>query len=162
MNIFHLHKDPVVCAQFHCDKHVVKMIVETAQMLSTAYRKRFDDEFLQDDTLLYKSAFPHHPMTIWVGETGGNFRFTFTLLGCLLCEYMDRYDNVHSTTRIWSNLDSKLIKWRELSEDFTTPPLCMPDEYKCDNYIDAYRNYYIGEKKKFATYKNGNIPGFMK
>jgi len=157
MNIFHLHKDPVICAQFHCDKHVVKMILESAQMLSTAYNKHFGD-----DDLLYKSAFPHHPMTKWVGETGGNFRFTFTLLGCLLCEYMDRYDNVHKTTRVWASLDTDCIKWRELSGEFTTPPLCMPDEYKSDDYVQAYRNYYVGEKSKFARYKNGRIPGFMK
>ena len=68
MNIFHLHKDPEICASYHCDKHVVKMILETAQMLSTAYRRNFGDN---DD--LYKTAYPKHPMTIWVGDSGANF-----------------------------------------------------------------------------------------
>ena len=62
MNIFHLHKVPEVCAKYHCDKHVVKMILETAQMLSTAYQKHCGE-----DTNLYKPAYPKHPMTIWVG-----------------------------------------------------------------------------------------------
>ena len=38
MNIFYLHENPEICAEYHCDKHVVKMILETAQMLSTAHR----------------------------------------------------------------------------------------------------------------------------
>ena len=68
MNIFHLDKNPITCAEYHCDKHVVKMILETAQMLSTAYRKNFND-----GEKLYKSAYPNHPITLWVGSTGENF-----------------------------------------------------------------------------------------
>ena len=68
MNIFHLHKDPKICAEYHCDKHVVKMILETAQMLSTAYHNNFIYNYN-----LYKTAFPKHPMTIWVGDSGANF-----------------------------------------------------------------------------------------
>ena len=82
MNIFHLHKDPKICAEYHCDKHVVKMILETAQMLSTAYRRNFGDN---DD--LYKTAYPKHPMTIWVGDSGGNFNWSMRLLDQLLYQY---------------------------------------------------------------------------
>ena len=64
MNIFHLDKNPKICARYHCDKHVVKMILETAQMLSTAYRR-----VCGDDDNLYKTAYPKHPMTIWVGDS---------------------------------------------------------------------------------------------
>ena len=74
MNIFHLHKDPKICAEYHCDKHVVKMILETAQMLSTAYQKHCGD-----DDNLYKSAYPKHPMTIWVGESVENFNYAHLL-----------------------------------------------------------------------------------
>ena len=86
MNIFHLHKDPRICAEYHCDKHVVKMILETAQMLSTAYRKKFND-----GEELYKTAYPKHPMTIWVGNSGGNFFWTIKLLDQLLYQYTLRY-----------------------------------------------------------------------
>ena len=75
MNIFHLHKVPKVCAEYHCDKHVVKMILETAQMLSTAYQKHCGE-----DTNLYKHAYPKHPMTIWKGESVETFNYE-TLLG---------------------------------------------------------------------------------
>ena len=68
MNIFHLHKVPKVCAEYHCDKHVVKMILETAQMLSTAYQRHCGL-----DECLYKPAYPKHPMTIWVGDSIENF-----------------------------------------------------------------------------------------
>ena len=61
MNIFHLHKDPKICAEYHCDKHVVKMILETAQMLSTAINEH-SMGIAQDR--LYKPAYPKHPMTI--------------------------------------------------------------------------------------------------
>ena len=98
MNIFHLHTDPKICAEYHCDKHVVKMILETAQMLSTAYRKKFND-----GEELYKTAFPKHHMTIWVGASGDNFFWTIKLLDQLLYQYTLRYKKVHTTIRI-SNL----------------------------------------------------------
>ena len=62
MNIFHLHKDPKICAKYHCDKHVVKMILETAQMLSTAYRRNFGD----NNELTIQHYAP-------AGPSGGNF-----------------------------------------------------------------------------------------
>ena len=95
MNIFHLHKDPKICAEYHCDKHVVKMILETGQMLSTAYRRNFGDN---ED--LYKTAYPKHPMTIWVGDTGGNFKWTMQLFDELLYQYELRYNKIHKTSRI--------------------------------------------------------------
>jgi hypothetical protein len=74
MNIFHLDKNPQLCAKWLCDKHCVKMVLETAQMLSTAYQRHYG---LKDD--LYKPAYPKHPMTIWVGNSGANFYFTMKL-----------------------------------------------------------------------------------
>ena len=66
MNIFFLDDDPKLSAQMQCDKHVVKMILETAQMLSTSARARGHD-------VGYKSAYPNHPMTLWVGQSPDNF-----------------------------------------------------------------------------------------
>ena len=84
MNIFHLHEEPKICAEYHCDKHVVKMILETAQMLSTAYRKEFIFSSTESAGELYKPAFPKHPMTIWVGDSGANFFWSVQLLDQLL------------------------------------------------------------------------------
>ena len=156
MNIFHLDKDPRICAEYHCDKHVVKMILETAQMLSSAYRKKFGDN---DD--LYKTAYPKHPMTIWVGDSGDNFFWSVKLLDQLLYQYTVRYKKVHKTIKISNLLHSKHKLWHTWKTEFTRPPLCMPDEYKSDDYIQSYRNYYIGDKKRFARYTSVDTPEFM-
>ena len=156
MNIFHLDKNPKICAEYHCDKHVVKMILETAQMLSTAYRKKFGDN---DD--LYKTAYPKHPMTIWVGDSGDNFFWSVQLLDQLLYQYTVRYKKVHKTIKISNLLHSKHKLWHTWKTKFTRPPLCMPDEYKSDDYIQSYRNYYIGDKKRFARYTSVDTPEFM-
>ena len=157
MNIFHLDKDPLLCAKYHCDKHVVKMIVETGQMLCTAYQRHYG---LKDD--LYKPAYPHHPMTKWVGDSGANFSFTIKLFDSLLAEYTDRYNKVHKTFRIYLLLNSKYKKWQDMEGEFTTPPLCMPDEYKLDDYVQSYKNYYIGEKMYFAKYNYSETPHWLK
>ena len=156
MNIFHLDKDPKICAEYHCDRHVVKMILETAQMLSTAYRKKFGDN---DD--LYKTAYPKHPMTIWVGDSGNNFFWSVQLLDQLLYQYTLRYNKVHKTIKISNLLHGKHKLWHTWKTEFTPPPLCMPDKYKCNDYVQAYRNYYIGDKKRFAKYTGIDTPKFM-
>ena len=156
MNIFHLHKDPKICAEYHCDKHVVKMILETAQMLSTAYRRNFGN-----NNDLYKTAYPKHPMTIWVGDSGGNFNWSMRLLDQLLYQYTMRYNKVHKTIRIYESLLGKHTRWQCWKTEFTPPPQCMPDEYKHKDYITAYKQYYIGEKKRFAKYTGVDTPDFM-
>ena len=157
MNIFHLDKDPLLCARYHCDKHVVKMILETGQMLCTAYQRHYG---LKDD--LYKPAYPHHPMTKWVGNTLGNYFFTMKLFNHLLDEYNYRYNKWHKSSRINLLLNGKYIKWHNMTGEFTTPPLCMPDEYKLDDYVQSYKNYYIGEKMYFAKYNYSETPYWLK
>ena len=72
MNIFFLDKTPELSAQYLCDKHIPKMLLESAQMLSTALRQNgYEDDYL------YKSAHPNHPMTKWVGNTRDNFIWAF-------------------------------------------------------------------------------------
>ena len=160
MNIFHLHKDPKTCAEYHCDKHVVKMILETGQMLSTAYRRHFHEcHYYGVD--LYKTAYPKHPMTIWVGDRGENFKWTMELLKHLLDQYELRFNKVHSTSRIFYLLDKRYKYWRELKGSFSEPPQCMPDKCKHPDYITAYRIYYVNEKKDFAKYTKVATPHFM-
>ena len=65
MNIFYLDRNPVVAAQMMCDKHVVKMILESAQILSTAHRVLDGDEHA-DNVGMYKMTHKNHPSTIWV------------------------------------------------------------------------------------------------
>ena len=160
MNIFHLDKNPKICAEYHCDRHVVKMILETAQMLSTAYRRHFNECYFYDIDL-YKTAYPKHPMTIWVGNSGGNFSWTMKLFEQLLNQYKKRYKKVHKTTRIFNLLNNNYKYWNELTGDFTDPPLCMPDDCKRDCYIFSYRKYYKEYKSYFAKYTAVDIPHFM-
>ena len=152
MNIFFLDADPKNAAQMQCDKHVVKMIVETAQMLSTVARA-------QGHNVGYLSAYPKHPMTLWVGQSPHNFAWTI-IHGMALCkEYTHRYNKTHATEKIINDLYA-VCKGDYMKK--TEPPQCMPDQYKSKSYVQAYRNYYVGEKKRFAKYKNGKTPEFMK
>jgi hypothetical protein len=155
MNIFHLDKNPKICASYHCDKHVVKMILETAQMLSTAYQRHFG---VNDK--LYKTAYPKHPMTLWVGNSKENFLWTLDLLEHLLNQYTLRYKKIHSSDRIYKVLRSLDLNGF-ISNGFIKPPLCMPDVYKCDDYVLSYKKYYINEKKRFAKYTFVDILSFM-
>ena len=157
MNIFLLHKDPKVAAEYHCDKHVVKMILESAQMLCSAYQRHFGKD---DD--LYKIAFPRHPMTVWVGDSLSNFLWLLNLLNNLLIEYTYRYDKTHATKDIHDKLLNKMNIIMDMKDNgFTEPPQCMPEEYKHKDFITAYRNYYVGEKKRFAKYTNREEPQWL-
>ena len=168
MNIFHLDKDPILCARWLCDKHCVKMVLETAQMLCTAYQRHYG---LKDD--LYKPAYPNHPMTRWVGDSGKNFFFTIKLFGHLADEYQYRYNKIHLSSKTILLLHSKYKDWHSWKTPFTNPPLCMPDEYKTtirideDNatdefdYIESYRKYYIGAKKYMAKYNYSEPPHWI-
>ena len=121
MNIFVLHQDPVAAAQMQCDKHVVKMIVESAQMLSTAHRmldgtvqiapsksgkrmvkhyRLFDDPEM--DQLLYKAVHYKHPCTVWTMESAQNYMWHWRHLDALCEEYTYRYGKIHATSKLRS------------------------------------------------------------
>jgi len=134
MNIFFLHKDPSRAAKAQCDKHVVKMVLETTQMLSTAARRRGND-------VGYKSAYPNHPMTIWVGDTRDNFCWALQHAIELSKEYTIRYSKFHACQKVIDNIHEY---YPDISfANITEPPQCMPDEFKDDDFVRAYRNYYV-------------------
>ena len=156
MNIFFLDKTPEKSAEYHCDKHVVKMILETAQMLSTAINKY---AMGIDSSRLYKNAHPKHPSTIWMGSTRDNFMWGLKLGQELSKEYTKRYGKKHKSSNIIDNIIQS--KYYEVipTGELTTPPQCMPDEFKHDDYVIAYRNYYKGAKRYFAKWdKLKNTP----
>ena len=140
MNIFFLHKDPSRAAKAQCDKHVVKMVLETTQMLSTAARRNGFD-------IGYKSAYPNHPMTRWVGDNNYNFSWALEHAQELSKEYVARYNKFHACQKVIN----KFLPLKGSYINFSEPPQCMPDEFKCDDYVRAYRDYYIhkiGEWKR--------------
>jgi hypothetical protein len=132
MNIFFLHKDPSRAAKAQCDKHVVKMVLETTQMLSTAARRNGFD-------IGYKAAYPSHPMTKWVGDNNYNFSWALEHAQELSKEYFARYGKFHACQKV---ID-KFLPLKGSYINFSEPPQCMPDEFKCANYVRAYRDYYI-------------------
>ena len=160
MNIFYLDKDPVVAAQMHCDKHVVKMILESAQMLSTAHRVLDGDEYA-NETGMYKMAHKNHPSTIWVRSSGMNYMWLYEHMRALMDEYTYRYGKHHATERLNGPLfdPPNNISWkRHKGTCFSDPPMCMPEEYKTIDVVESYRDYYINEKSSFATWKVSPTP----
>ena len=172
MNIFYLDRDVKTCATYHNDKHVVKMILEYAQLLSTAHRMLDGDEYIDAssgrrikrwrlknesmENILYKASHINHPSAIWVRQSNNNYNWLMCLLQDLLQEYTYRYGKIHATDR--------LVYWLRKPPAnipvgyFTQPTPAMPDEYKVPDSVQSYRNYYIGAKKTMAKWKNRSIP----
>ena len=154
MNIFYLHNDPVKCAEMHCDKHVVKMIVEYAQLMSTAHR------LLDNNDQVYKPTHPKHPSTIWTRASKANYDWLFQLWTMLLDEYTHRYGKRHACEKMYSVLFNAPANIE--AGPFTEPTPAMPDEYKvAGNSIMSYRGYYIGAKKALLTWKGRQIPNWI-
>jgi hypothetical protein len=147
MNIFALDVDPKQAAKWHCDAHVVKMTLETAQMLSSINR-------LAGKTKnIYKMTHINHPCVIWGRKTTANYRWLWKLGFFLSAEYTARFGKVHASTKVILNTKSvpRIIPICKL----TRFALCMPDEYKQPDRVQAYRDFYKGEKShgKMGSWK---------
>ena len=151
MNIFFLDNDVKKCAQYHCDKHVVKMILETAQLLCGAHWATDSQYFIP-----YKMSHKNHPCSIWTRESLSNY-ILLCELGLELCEeYTYRYGKRHKSQDVieWCLVHKPNIPDVGLTE----PAKAMPDEYKTDSVVESYRNYYMGAKSDFAKWKNREKP----
>jgi len=156
MNLFRLHNDPRLAAQMHCDKHVVKMILETAQMLSTAWRITESDSEYADEHGMYKLAHKNHPSTVWVRHTVSNYYWTINLFENLCQEYTHRYKKKHASERLLDAFKETSPTESWIIKDSMDFPQCMPDEYKVeDDPVQAYRKYYKAEKAYFAKWDRG-------
>lgn len=176
MNIFVLDSDIKKCAQYHCDKHIVKMILEYAQILSTTHRvldgkqkailsksgrkqKIWVLEDMHLESTLYKAVSVNHPCNIWARQSKANYIWLHTLLTECLIEYYDRYGKEHKTSSILLDL---FPTPDNIPERPMTPfAQAMPDECKVEgDAVQAYRNYYNMHKHRFAKWKNGNTPSW--
>jgi hypothetical protein len=161
MNVFYLSSGPWECAQYHCDKHVVKMVVEYAQLLSTAHRMLDADvitaEFADG---LYKKTHVNHPSAVWVRSSRDHYDWLYTLFVALCVEYTWRYKRVHLT---WIKLKHLLETPPVNIPDagFTPPPQAMPDEYKNEDTIAAYRAYYLGAKSAILKFTRVPTPQWI-
>lgn len=158
MNIFYLDDNPVVCAQYHCDAHVRKMIVEYAQILSTAHRCIEPEH--PENVHLYKSAYVNHPSTIWARQTSANYHWLYELWVNCCYEFYHRWAKSHAT---WEKLRLHLIreptfKYRESK---TLVPLCMPDDCKGTSALTSYRKYYNTHKRHLHVWTGRGKPDWI-
>lgn len=158
MNIFILSLCPYLCAKYHNDKHVVKMILETAQMLSVTHYLCSEEEDI-DETVLYKrtKAFANHPCTIWIRQSRGNYIWTYILFRELCKEYTYRYNKVHSCEKRFLNYFNNVPKLIPTG-NITKFAMAMPDDVKNDNVVLAYRQYYIIYKSSFCKWTKREKP----
>ena len=145
MNIFVLDKDPKIAATMLCDKHVVKMIVETAQMLCTIAHG------LGNTSVPYKSTHKNHPCTLWAAKSRENWNWLLEHGIEMSAEYTRRYGRVHKSLAViqWCSNIPNLPPHSAL----TPFAQAMPIQYKNDCAVTAYRSYYEGEKAGFAKWK---------
>lgn len=157
MNIFYLSSDPAECAKWHYDKHVVKMILEYSQLLSTAHHLLDGEPSIE----CYKPTHKNHPSAVWVRESNNNYNWLYCLLLETCKEYTYRYGKIHATQSkgIVANLSH--LPYKMPIGYLTKMPQCMPDEYKCDDSITAYRNYYRDGKAHLRAYKNREAPSWI-
>lgn len=151
MNIFYVHEDPKISARMLCDQHILKMGIESAQMLSTAH-------WMTGGSAPYKKAHVNHPSTKWTRHSILHYNWLSIHAKEILLEYTRRYGKHHKTEDIVDWLTANKPEIPDLG--FTPPPQCMPEDYKHEDTIKAYRTFYIKDKLgvKGLTYKKSSAP----
>jgi hypothetical protein len=177
MNIFYLDRDTKKCAEMHVDKHCVKMILEYAQLLSTAHRvldgnlgtrlsksgRKQQYYILADkrEQVLYSATHVNHPSAIWVRQSDKNYSWLFDMFESLLEEYTYRYGKTHACEKLVWALE---VRPNNIPRgNFTEPTPAMPDHYKVDgDSIQSYKNYYLGDKTRMFAWKNRQTPTWIR
>ena len=159
MNIFVLDLDPQQAARMQCDKHVVKMPLESAQMLSAAHRC-LDYDITPSDSPIYGITHEHHPCTQWVMRSSDNYQWLYEHFKALAEEYEYRYYVEHRSW--WKLRDILKMTPKNIAKGSLTPfAQAMPAAYKDDDVVVAYRNFYASEKREFLKYKKRNVPSWL-
>lgn len=138
MNIFMIHNDPHAIARHYPDIHLRKMMIEYVQLLSNAW---------EPDKAVYKRTHYNHPSSKWARDSRQNYEWLYSLVHSMGAEYFNRFGKRHLSE----------IKLRELPyhaphleyKNLTPPPQVMPDEYKEEDSVIAYRRYYAYKLKDF-------------
>lgn len=162
----------------HVDKHVVKMILESCQLLSTAHRILDGVEFEgktktgrkirrwklpeDRDTTIYTATHVNHPSAVWVRQSSENYMWLWLLLNELCKEFTYRYGKVHKCESTGLVEFLKQMPNNIPQKHFTEPTPAMPDQYKVsEDSIQSYRNYYNGEKQRMFSWKKRSVPEFI-
>lgn len=168
MNIFVLDSNPEKAARFHNDRHVVKMILESCQLMATAHHELDSSEYIEmtiaDMTVQAEIDLPlrpthvNHPCAVWARQTDGNYGWLYDLCGALLNEFEQRYGKPHSyAAEVYPLLGVRPRNlWRGVRQPWA---ICMPDEYSkgvkhgSREAVKAYRRYYYGAKQHLAQWR---------
>jgi hypothetical protein len=194
INIFVLDTDPKTAAQAHCNSHVLKMILEYGQLLSSAHRvldgtvqefqyavndkvktKKFivlDGEtaalvletidgkekykIAVQNKLCYSSTHANHPCAVWTRVSNKNYLWLFELFKSCLTEYTIRYGRIHAAAAMVPFL-SKVPKNITVGEQ-TPFAVAMPEQYRVNDAVLSYQNYYVHDKIRFAKWTNRAAP----
>jgi hypothetical protein len=152
MNIFYLDHDPIISAKAMTNKHVVKMIVESGQLLSTAHHILDGINAIPN---IYKPTHRNHPSAIWTRESVGNYLWLRDHLFALLNEYAERYHKQptdHATHGVAMRL---FYPPKNIPQVNTATPIRIAITNKNhiveNDGVKSYRNYYIAEKLSLET-----------
>ena len=156
MNIFYLDRDINRAAQFHCDQHIVKMPLESAQILCAVLHRYGMDA-------PYKATHAKHPSVLWAGDSVAHFQWLYDFGIALCVEYTYRYGRQHKCEGVIGSLPT-MPSLPDLG--WSDPPQAVPEDYRGDDVVAAYRAYYRGEKAVFAgkgvaKWTNRDVPSFM-
>ncbi len=156
MNIFYLDRDPVIASQLHSDQHVIKMVLETAQILCSALHR-------YGIAVPYKPTHPRHPSVLWAGDSLEHWLWTRKLGLALSDEYRYRRGKDHASEAVILGLPSSPPI---PDSGWTDPPQAMPEIYRGPDSVRAYQAYYAAEKARFpskgpATWTGRPKPDFM-
>lgn len=157
MNIFFLDTEPELAAQHMCDKHVVKMVLESAQLLCTAHHML---PLWELPNKFYKATHKNHPCAIWIRQCCANYNW-LTMHALALCdEYTYRYGKTHASRGVieWCfdnipDINDGIFEHVPYTRGqygawlITPPAQAMPEEYQCDDPVQAYRDYYLNHKR---------------
>lgn len=181
MNLFILDKDPVKAAELQCDKHVVKMIVESGQMLSTAHRmldgvegrrpsksgktmSKYWELPDRRESVLYKAVHMHHPCTVWTMQSNNNYNWHYVHFVALCNEYRYRYGKVHATDTLLRDI-LKTPPQNIPVGYLTQQPLAMKSNPECmfEDVVKSYRAFYQTKQSRFKmAWTKRDIPEWFK
>lgn len=153
MNIFALDTDVVKCAQYHLDKHCVKMILESTQLLNNALITH--NIFY---TPIYKPTHLKHPASIWTTLSKENFDWLTNLALALCDEYTYRYNKKHKCQEYIEYFKASSHRLQIPSRGLMPFVKCMPEQYKVEDPVESYRNYYRGDKSYIAKWTKRSVP----
>ena len=179
MNIFVLDLDPQVAASYHCDRHVLKMIIEYSQLLSTAHRILDGEPYVglsksgrkvrrwrlpeAIDDKVYQATHVNHPCAVWARTNAPNYGWLWCLTHEVSRQYTERYGKIHKCQSVLCEQLAERPKafGSAIIGKYTPFPLAMPDKYKSADPVESYRAYYLGEKMGFAKWAHSETPPFI-